>query len=35
MREYRVERMMTIVGRDFNARTNKEGVGMKEEKDGE
>lgn len=33
MGEYRVEGMMTIIGRDFNARTDK--VGVKEEKDGE
>lgn len=33
MREYRVEG--TIIGRDFNARTDKEGVGVKEERDGE
>lgn len=34
-REYRVEGMMTIIGRDFNARTDKVGIGVKEEKDGE
>lgn len=33
--EYRVEGMMTIIGRDFNARTDKVGVRVKEEKDGE
>lgn len=35
MGEYRVEGMMTIIGRDFNSRTDKEGVRVKEEKDGE
>lgn len=35
MGEYKVEGMMTIIGRDFNARTDKEGVGVKEEKDRE
>lgn len=35
MGEYRVEGMMTIIGRDFNARTDKVGVGVKKEKDGE
>lgn len=30
-----VEGMMTIIGRDFNARTDKVGVGVKKEKDGE
>lgn len=35
MGEYRVEGMMTIIGRDFNARTDKGGVQVKKEKDGE
>lgn len=35
MGEYRVEGMMKIIGKDFNARTDKEEVGVKEEKDGE